>query len=405
MQTVVPACPENNMPVNAAVAEKSSEIAEWRRHLHAHPELLYAVEGTAAFVAEKLTGFGCDAVASGIGRTGVVGLIHGRSGPGGPMIGLRADMDALPIVEETGLPHASRRRGVMHACGHDGHTAMLLGAARALCEARDFPGSVAVIFQPAEEGGAGAKAMIEDGLFERFPCVRVFGLHNLPGVPVGAFALRPGPIMAATDEFVITIHGRGGHAAIPQQTLDPVLAAAALTQSLQQVVSRNADPLDNVVVSVTQIHAGQAHNVIPEEAVVSGTVRTLRAETRDMAEKRLAEIAAGIARAHGTRAECVYRRNYPVTVNDGAAARLCAAVAAEIVGAERVEVAAPPLMGGEDFSYMLQMKPGAFVFIGNGDSAGLHHPRFDFSDEAIPYGTSYWLRLARAALEEAAASA
>ena len=390
------------MPVNPSLAETSHEIAEWRRHLHAHPELLYDVENTAAFVAEKLAAFGCDAVATGIGRTGVVGLIHGRNGAGGPLIGFRADMDALPIVEETGVPYASRRRGVMHACGHDGHTAMLLGAARGLCQSRGFPGSVAVIFQPAEEGGAGAKAMIEDGLFERFPCERVFGLHNLPGVPVGAFALRPGPIMAATDEFVVTIRGRGGHAAIPQQTLDPVLAAAALTQSLQQIVSRNADPLDNVVVSVTQIHAGQAHNVIPEEAVVSGTVRTLRAETRNMAEKRLSEIADGIARAHGAQAECVYRRNYPVTVNDGASAQLCARVAAEIVGSDRVEIGAPPLMGGEDFSYMLQAKPGAFVFIGNGDSAGLHHPRFDFADEAIPFGTSYWLRLAEAALEEAA---
>ncbi|MFD2236723.1 M20 aminoacylase family protein [Aureimonas populi] len=373
-------------------------ITQWRHHLHAHPELLYDLHETAAFVAEKLSGFGCDEVATGIGRTGVVGVVHGRSGPGGRMVGLRADMDALPIVEETGAPYASTHKGVMHACGHDGHTAMLLGAARELARTRDFDGSVAFIFQPAEEGGAGARAMIEDGLFERFPVERVFGLHNIPGMAIGSFAIRPGAMMAATDEFVITLRGRGGHAAIPHRSLDPVLAGAALVQALQQVVSRNVDPLESSVLSVTQFHAGFIHNVIPDEAVISGTVRTLSRAVRDLTETRMREIVAGIAGAHGMEADIAYDRNYPVTMNAPQEAQFCARIAGELVGEAAVDTGVAPLMAGEDFSYMLEEKPGAFIFMGNGDSAPLHNARYDFDDRALAYGVSYWIRLAQAAL-------
>ncbi|WP_102960877.1 M20 aminoacylase family protein [Mangrovicella endophytica] len=386
------------MSINPAIAERVPEIAEWRRHLHARPELGYDLPETARFVAEKLGAFGCDTVATGIGRTGVVGLVHGRGGAGGRMIGLRADMDALPIEEETNLAHASTRGGAMHACGHDGHTAMLLGAARHLAASRDFAGSVAFIFQPAEEGGAGAKAMIEDGLLERFPIERVYGMHNLPGLPVGQFAIRPGPIMAATDEFQITIRGRGVHAALPHKGVDPILAGAALVQALQSIAARSADPLDSVVVSVTQFHAGFTHNVIPDTAVISGTVRSLAPAVRDLAEARIRAISRGICEAHGAEADVHYDRNYPVTFNDAGQASFCAGIAAEIVGTEAVNTAAAPLMGGEDFSYMLERRPGAFIFIGNGASANLHNPTYDFNDTAIGYGSSYWVRLAQAAL-------
>jgi hippurate hydrolase len=307
-------------------------------------------------------------------------------------------MDALPIVEETGAAYASRTPGAMHACGHDGHMAMLLGAAESLCETRGFEGSVIVVFQPAEEGGAGAKAMIDDGLMERFAIDEVYGMHNIPGLPLGHFAICSGPIMASTDTFVLTLRGRGSHAAIPQQGLDPIVAGAALVQALQQIVARNTDPLQSLVVSVTQFHAGFTTNVIPETAVVSGTVRALTADMRDLAERRMGEIAKGIGAAHGVAIEFQYDRHYPVTFNHAGATAFCAAVAAEIVPAAQVDTAVAPLMGGEDFSYMLEARPGAFIFIGNGDTAGLHHPKYDFDDRAIAYGASYWVRLAERAL-------
>ncbi|KQT88097.1 M20 aminoacylase family protein [Aurantimonas sp. Leaf443] len=386
------------MPLNNRIADAQDEIAGWRRHLHANPEILYEVHDTAAFVAAKLRDFGCDAVTTGIGRTGVVGLVHGRTGAGGRVVGFRADMDALPIVEETGAPHASTRAGAMHACGHDGHTAMLLGAARALCETRAFEGTVALIFQPAEEGGAGAKAMLDDGLLSIAPLSSVYGMHNLPGLPVGRFAMKHGPIMASTDEFALTIGGRGGHAALPHQTVDPIVTGAALVSALQGIVSRSADPLLSLVVSVTQFHAGFAHNIIPDTAIVSGTVRSLSAEMRELAERRIREIAAGIGAAHGARIAVDYDRNYPVTFNHGRETDICADVAAEIVGEAAVNRAAAPLMAGEDFSYMLEAVPGAYIFVGNGATANLHSPTYDFSDEAIAYGSSFWLRLAERAL-------
>jgi amidohydrolase len=383
------------MPLHQRIVSIESEITGWRRSLHARPELLYEVQETAAFVAQKLRAFGCDMVETGIGRTGVVGVIKG-TGPG-RSIALRSDMDALPIEEETGAPYASQKPGMMHACGHDGHMAMLLGAAKHLCETRDFPGTVNVIFQPAEEGGAGARAMIEDGLFDRFETDAVYGMHNLPGMPVGSFGVRPGAIMASTDEFILTIDGRGGHAAIPQLSRDPILAGSALVQALQQVVARNADPLDSLVLSVTQFHAGFVHNVIPDTAEVSGTVRSLSANGRALAETRIREICAGIAAAQGLAIEVEYNRNYPVTVNDAAEAARCGDIAAEVAGDAQVDIAAPPLMAGEDFSYMLEKRPGAFIFIGNGPSASLHNARYDFDDRALVYGASYWVELARVA--------
>ncbi|KQQ81301.1 M20 aminoacylase family protein [Aureimonas sp. Leaf324] len=380
------------------IAAGAADIADWRRTLHAMPEILYDLPETAAFVAEKLREFGCDEVVTGIGRTGVVGIVTGRLGEGGRTVGLRADMDALPIAEATPHPYASRRPGAMHACGHDGHMAMLLGAARHLCRTRAFRGHVAFVFQPAEEGGAGALAMIEDGLMERFGIEAVYGMHNLPGLPVGQIALRPGPIMAATDEFEIAIRGKASHAALPHEGADPILAGAALVQALQQISARNVDPLDSLVLSVTRFHSGFARNIIPDEAQVSGTVRSLTAASQDLAERRIEAIAKGVAAAHGASASVVYKRNYPVTVNDIREAAFCAAVAADVCGAGAVDAAAPPLMAAEDFSYMLEARPGAFVFLGNGASAGLHNPGYDFDDTAIPFGSSYWVRLVERAL-------
>lgn len=385
------------MPLVPEIATRVADIAAWRQALHAMPEILYDLPDTAAFVAGKLRAFGCDEVVTGLGRTGVVGLIEGRAGEG-RTIALRADMDALPITEETGRPYASTRSGMMHACGHDGHMAMLLGAARHLCETRAFRGRVALVFQPAEEGGAGALAMIEDGLMERFGIEAVYGMHNLPGLAVGRIALRPGPIMAATDEFEVTIRGRASHAALPHEGADPILAGAALVQALQQIAARNVDPLDSLVLSVTRFHSGFARNIIPDEAQLSGTVRSLTAASQDLAERRIGAIAHGIASAHGATATVSYKRNYPVTVNDAREAAFCAAVAAEVCGKTEVDAAAPPLMAAEDFSYMLEARPGAFVFLGNGATAGLHNPGYDFDDAAIPFGASYWVRLVERAL-------
>lgn len=381
------------MPVNNRIAARSDTIKEWRHHLHRHPELMYDVEETAKFVAEKLRSFGCDDVVEGLGRTGVVGVIKGTKGDG-PVVGLRSDMDALPILEETDLPHASKRPGVMHACGHDGHTAMLLGAAEHLCETRGFSGSVAVIFQPAEEGGAGAKAMMDDGLFERFAIDEVYGMHNYPGIPVGEFCMKPGPVMAATDIFAITVTGHGGHAARPHVGIDPIVASAQIITALQTIASRNADPLESLVVSVTTIHAGDADNVIPERVQLTGTVRTLIPDMRDLAEKRIGEITSSVAQALGCKAELSYERNYPVVVNHERETAFAATIASKIVGADKVETAMAPVMGGEDFAFMLEGRPGAFVFTGNGqDSANLHSPHYDFNDDVIPLGASYWVEL------------
>lgn len=382
------------MPVINRVADLQPDIMAWRRHLHAHPELMYDVHGTAAFVAERLREFGCDEVATGLGRTGVVGVIKGRKSASGDLkvIGLRADMDALPIEEETNLPYASKTPGKMHACGHDGHTAMLLGAARYLAETRNFAGDAVVIFQPAEEGGAGADAMIKDGLMERFKIEQVYGMHNGPGLPVGSFALRPGPIMAATDAIDIRIEGVGGHAARPHKCIDSVLAGAQLVTALQSIVSRTVDPLDSAVISICEFHAGNARNVIPQIAELKGTVRTLTPEVRDLVERRVREVVAGVAQQTGAKIDLVYERGYPVTVNHPEQTDIATRIASDVAGAANVH-AVPPMMGAEDFAYMLEARPGAFIFVGNGDSAGLHHPAYNFNDEAIVYGTSYWVKL------------
>ena len=385
------------MPLLNRAIEMQDEVSGWRRHLHENPEIMFDVHETAQFVAEKLRQFGCDEVQTGIGRTGVVGIVRGRHGEG-PTVGLRSDMDALPLTETTGKPWASRKDGKMHACGHDGHTAMLLGAAQYLAETRNFRGSIAVIFQPAEEGGGGGREMVKDGMMERFSISEVYGMHNIPGLPIGQFAIRKGPIMAATDEFTITVEGRGGHAAQPHRTLDPIVIGAQLVNALQTIVSRGTDPLDSVVLSVTKFHGGDAHNIIPQRAELAGTVRTLRPEMRDFAEKRLIEIAEGVAGALGASATVHYARNYPVTFNHARETDFAAKTARNVAGNGAVNEEVAPMMAGEDFSYMLEARPGAFIFIGNGESASLHNPSYDFNDDAIPHGISYWVQLAESAL-------
>ncbi|WP_174802408.1 M20 aminoacylase family protein [Martelella limonii] len=385
------------MPVLNYAAELQSQAKEWRRHLHRYPELLYDVHATAAFIADKLRQFGVDEVVEGIGRTGVVGIIRGNGGAG-RTIGLRADMDALPIEETTGQEWRSTLSGKMHACGHDGHMAMLLGAARYLSETRNFTGEVAVIFQPAEEGGGGGKAMIEDGLMDRFSIAEVYGMHNFPGLPVGQFAIRSGPIMAATDEFRILVRGKGGHAAQPQKTIDPIIVGTQIVGAMQTIVSRVADPVSALVVSVTEFHAGFAHNVIPSEAELGGTVRSFTPENREMAESRIRALAEGLAAAHGASAEVTYTRNYPPTVNHEIETLHAVEAAIAVAGEESVDTAFAPWTAAEDFSYMLEARPGAFIMLGNGDSAGLHNPDYDFNDEALAYGISYWVRLAESRL-------
>jgi amidohydrolase len=383
------------MPIVNRVADLQPEIQAWRRDIHEHPELLYEVHRTAAFVADRLREFGCDEVATGLGRTGVVGVIKGRkpaTNGGVKVIGLRADMDALPIEENTNLPYASKTKGLMHACGHDGHTAMLLGAARYLAETRNFAGDAVVIFQPAEEGGAGAAAMIKDGLMDRFGIEQVYGMHNGPGIPLGAFAIRSGPIMAATASIDIKIEGHGGHAARPHKCIDSVLVGAQLIVALQQIVARNVDPLESAVISMCEFHAGNARNVIPQTAELRGTVRTLAPDVGELVEKRVREVVAGVAQITGAKIDLKYERGYPVTVNHAAQTDLATQIAREVAGEANVHET-PPLMGAEDFSYMLEARPGAFIFCGNGDSAGLHHPAYNFNDEAILYGTSYWIKL------------
>jgi amidohydrolase len=394
------------MPIINRIADMHRDVTAWRHDLHEHPELLYDVHRTAKTVFEKLKAFGCDEVVPGIGRTGVVGVIKGRPKSGksksGPrstkVIALRADMDALPIHEATGLAYASKTPGKMHACGHDGHTAMLLGAAKYLCETRNFDGTAVVIFQPAEEGGAGGKAMVDDGMMDRFAVTEVYGMHNLPGLPVGAFATRPGALMAASDRIYITIDGKGGHAAKPYHCIDTVLVGAHIITALQSIVGRNVDPVESAVVSICMFNAGHADNVIPETAKLSGTARSLSPKVRDLLEKRIVEIAEGTAAVFGAKAKAIYERGYPVTVNHAAQTAFAASVAGGIVGAANVNANVSPTLGGEDFSYMLEARPGAFVFVGNGDTAGLHHPAYNFNDDVIPVGVSYWARLVETAM-------
>ena len=387
------------MPILNRIADLHGEIAAWRHDIHAHPELLYEVHRTAGSVADKLKRFGCDEVVTGIGRTGVVGVIRGAKGAGGRrVIGLRADMDALPIQEANEVPYKSTVPGKMHACGHDGHTAMLLGAARYLAETRNFSGTAVVIFQPAEEGGAGGKAMVQDGLMDRFGIEEVYGMHNYPGLPVGQFALRPGPLMASADRLTIEIEGRGGHAARPHIAVDTVLVGAQIINQIQSIVSRNVDPLHAAVVSICVFQAGSTDNVIPQTALLRGTARSLTPEVRDLLERRLHDVVTGTAQLYGATAKLTYKRDYPVTRNHERQAAFAASVAAEVVGRARVDEHAVPVMGAEDFSFMLEARPGAFIFVGNGDSAGLHHPAYDFNDEVIPIGTSYWVKLVETAL-------
>lgn len=386
------------MPVLNRIAEFHDEITAWRRDFHTHPEILFDVERTAGKVAALLAEFGVDEIMTGLGRTGVVGIINGRSNGSGKTIGLRADMDALPVTEKTGKDYASSVNGRMHACGHDGHTAMLLGAAKYLAETRNFDGRVAVIFQPAEEGGGGGKEMVRDGLMERFGISEVYGMHNWPGMPTGHFGIRVGGIMAATDRFYIDITGVGGHAARPQQTIDPIMVAAHLVTALQTIVSRNVDPLKSAVVSVTMVEAGEADNVISRTAKITGTVRTLDSEVQDFIEARLGEMVPQFAASFGATASIRYARGYPVTVNEPGRTAFAAEVAAEVAGPDRVDADVPPSMGGEDFSFMLEERPGAYIFLGNGDSSELHTDTYDFNDAVIPVGASYWVRLAEKAM-------
>jgi len=386
------------MTIDPRITTIADEAIVWRRDIHAHPELMYDLDRTSALVADLLRQFGCDEVVTGLGRTGVVGLVQGRGRSANRAIGLRADMDALPIEEDTGVAYASQTPGRMHACGHDGHTAMLLGAAKHLAATRDFNGSVAFIFQPAEEGGAGAKAMIEDGLFSRFPIDEVYGMHNKPGLPIGQFATRAGAVMASTDRIEIEIEGIGGHAARPQYSIDPVVVGAQIVTALQTIVSRTLDPLASAVVSITNFHAGSAFNVIPQKANLVGTARALDGKVRDRLEGRIAELSTLIAQAHGATARVTYERGYPVTCNHAEQTAFAADTAAAIAGNDQVDRDLAPMMGAEDFSYMLEQRPGALIFLGNGDSAGLHHPRYDFADAAIPYGIAYWSKLVERAL-------
>ncbi|QFS82147.1 putative hydrolase YxeP [Roseivivax sp. THAF40] len=379
------------MPVKNRIAEMHDEIAAWRRDLHQHPEILFETHRTAAFVAEKLRAFGCDEVVEGIGRTGVVGVIRGKSNASARTVGLRADMDALPIEEATGLDYASKTPGAMHACGHDGHTAMLLGAAQYLAETRNFDGTCVVIFQPAEEGGGGGREMCRDGLMARWNIGEVYGMHNWPGMPLGQFAIRPGPFFAATDLFEIVIEGQGGHAAKPHQTIDPVVAAAQVVTAAQSIAARNADPVEQLVVSVTSFEtSSKAFNVIPQRVMLKGTVRTLSQEMRDLAETRLTAIAEHTALAMGCTAKVDYQRNYPVMVNTDAETEF-AAEAGRAVSGQCDD--APLIMGGEDFAFMLEERPGAYILVGNGDSADVHHPEYNFNDDAIPAGASFWAEL------------
>ena len=379
------------MPVKNRFSELLPEITEWRRDLHENPELLFDTHRTSAIVEDKLKEFGCDEVIGGIGRTGVVGVIKGQSNNSGKVIGLRADMDALPIFEATGLDYASKTSGIMHACGHDGHTAMLLGAAKYLSETRNFDGTVVLIFQPAEEGGGGGREMCEDGMMDRWKIDEVYGMHNWPGQPVGSFSIRSGLFFAATDTFEIHLIGKGGHAAKPQETVDTTVLASHLVLALQTIASRNVDPTEQIVVSVTSIESeSKAFNVIPEHVFLKGTIRTMSADIRKLAERRLKEISTSVATMFGGQADIKFNKGYPVMTNSEEQTQFAASVAASVYGSCED---APLVMGGEDFSYMLNERPGAYILVGNGDTAACHHPEYNFSDDAIPSGCSFWAEI------------
>jgi hippurate hydrolase len=389
-------CEESTMPVINRIAGYADEMAEWRHWLHRNPELSFDCHRTAAFVAERLREFGVDEIHEGIATTGIVAIVNGRAP--GPTVGLRADMDALPIHEVSGVGYSSEKEGKMHACGHDGHTTMLLGAAKYLAETRNFRGRVALIFQPAEEDGGGGRVMVQEGIMDRFDIAEVYALHNAPNFEEGQFYTAPGPIMAAVDEFTVTVEGRGGHAAMPHDTADPLIAAVAMVQAFQTIVSRNHRPVEDLVVSVTQFRAGTANNVIPASAVFSGTVRIFSEDVQAMVIRRMEEIVSGLAIGHGVAARLEYRKHYPPTVNDPYRAAFAAEVAAEIVGVERVDPAASREMGAEDFAYMLEERPGAYLFLGQGEGPVCHHPAYDFNDRIAPIGASFFARVVERAL-------
>ncbi len=379
------------MAVINRIAGFAEEMTGWRRHMHAHPELGFDCHATAQYVIDRLREFGIEQIETGVATSGVVAVINGQGA--GPTIGLRADMDALPIAEETGVDWASATQGVMHACGHDGHTAMLLGAAKYLAETRRFSGRVALIFQPAEEGPGGAQVMINEGLLERYDIDQIFALHTLPGVEADSFHTCPGPIMAAVDTFHIDIQGRGGHGAYPHETVDPVVAAVGIVQAIQMIVSRNHRACAELVVSVTQIHTGSIDNVIPDTAYINGTIRTFEREVQQMVWTRLKEIAEGQAASFGVTADLRIVEGYPATVNDPVKVDFAADVARHMVGDAAVVTNRPREMGAEDFAYMLNARPGAYLFLGQGAGPGLHHPGFDFNDAVAPVGASFFARL------------
>lgn len=387
------------MPHINRFADLHAEITAWRRDLHENPELLFDTERTSGIVTDKLTSFGCDTVRTGIGRTGVVGVIKGKTNNSGRVIGLRADMDALPIFEATGLDYKSKVEGKMHACGHDGHTAMLLGAAQYLAETRNFDGTAVVIFQPAEEGGGGGKEMCDDGMMEEFGIQQVYGMHNMPGYPVGEFAIRPGAFFAAADSFTIDIEGKGGHAAKPNESIDTTLVGAQIVVAMQSIAARNADPLKALVVSITSFRTeSDAYNVIPQHVQLRGTVRTMDKGVQDMAEENISRIAESTAAAFGAVAKVDYQRGYPVMINSEAETAFAVEVAKKVAGEGKVNAEAPQIMGAEDFSYMLEARPGAYIMVGNGDTPMCHHPEYNFDDEAIPAGCSYWATLVETAM-------
>jgi hippurate hydrolase len=379
------------MPIINRIADFASDIATWRQHLHTIPELGFDCPKTAAFIKERLEEFGVDEIHTGIAQTGIVAIIKGRGA--GRTVGLRADFDALPITEETGVAYLSTHAGKMHACGHDGHTAMLLGAAKYLAETRNFAGRVALIFQPAEEEGGGAQVMCAEGIMDRFDIAEVYGIHNMPGGEEGTFYTRPGAIMAAVDSFTIKINGRGGHGAMPHETADPVVAACGIVTAIQTIISRNTHSGAERVISVTQIHTGTASNIIPDTAMINGTVRTFDAETKATIVERMAQIVQGQAASYGVEAELEYEDGYPATVNAEAQTAYAAGIARDVVGEAHVEADFAKVAGAEDFSYMLEERPGAYLFLGAGPGAGLHHPKFNFNDEISPVGASFFVRL------------
>jgi amidohydrolase len=383
------------MAIVNRIAGYADEMTGWRRHLHTIPELGRECFKTAAFVEEKLLEFGVDEIQTGFATTGIVAIINGQGN--GPTIGLRADMDGLPIIETTGLEYQSTHEGRMHACGHDGHTTMLLGAAKYLCETRNFSGRVALIFQPDEEATGGAEAMVEEGILDTFDISQVYGIHNMPDFQVGGFFTTTGPLMAGADVFDINIKGRGGHGAMPHGTVDPVLAACSIAQAIQTIVSRNVDAAERLVISVTQIHTGSVDNVIPDTAYMNGTVRSFTPEVRDLAERRLREIVAGQAASYGCEAEVVYNRGYPATYNSAEGVVTATKAARDVSGIEAVVDDFEPGMGSEDFSYILEKRPGAYLFMGQGPSAGLHHPEYNFNDDVAPVGASFFARLVETA--------